>query len=93
MLILSVVTDEEDHPLESGRRLSIGTNCQARVEGPKHHEHEDVLRCVQQAVDDANWTIDQDEFDDFLALKTDLEFSAVSRGFAGGFGSKFLFRP
>ena len=50
----SQCSDEEDHPLEnedeSGRRLSIGTICQARVEGPIHHQHEDVLRYVQQAL-------------------------------------------
>ena len=58
MLSLSAVTDEEGHPLEnedeSGRRLCEywGTIFQARQEGPSHHQHEDILRYVQQAPDD-----------------------------------------
>ena len=50
VLTLSVVTDEERHPLEneddSGRRVCEyrGTSFQARQEGPKHHQHEDILR-------------------------------------------------
>ena len=56
-----------------------------------------VFRYVQQATDDINWTIGQDEFDDFLALKTDSApgldgISFCVHRFAGGFGSKFLFR-
>ena len=49
VLSLSAVTDEEGHPLEnedeSGRRLCEywGTIFQARVEGPRHHQHEDIL--------------------------------------------------
>ena len=39
--------------------------------GPRHHQHEDILRYVHQAADDINWTIDQAEFDDLLALKKD----------------------
>ena len=42
---------------------------QAREEGPRHHQHEDVLRYVQQAPDDICWTIDQAEFDDLLCIK------------------------
>ena len=42
-----------------------------RVEGPRHHEHEDILRYVQQAPDDIRWTIDKTEFDDLIALKKD----------------------
>ena len=41
-----------------------GTIFQAREEGPRRHQHEDILRYVQQAPDDTNWTIDQAEFDD-----------------------------
>ena len=26
----------------------------------RHHQHEDILRYVQQAPDDISWTIDQD---------------------------------
>ena len=41
------------------------------MEGPRHHQHEDTLRYVQQAPDDIRWTTDQAEFDDLLALKKD----------------------
>ena len=74
MLTLSVVTDEEGHPLEneddSGGRLCEywGNTFQARQEGPRHHQHEEILRFVQQALDHINWTVDQAEFDDFFAL-------------------------
>ena len=77
VLSLSAVTDEEGHPLEnedeSGRRLCgyWGTIFQARMEGPRHHQHEDILRYAQQALDDIRWTMDQAEFDDLLALKKD----------------------
>ena len=52
---------------------------------------------MQQATDDINWTMDQDEFDDFLALKTHSVPvpDGISYGvhrFAGSFGPKFLFR-
>ena len=69
---------------------------QAREEGPRHHQHEDILRYVQQAPDDISWTIDQAEFDDLPALKK--ESAPGSDGIlhgvcrcAGGLGSKFLF--
>ena len=77
VLSLSAVTDEEGHPLEnedeSGRRLCEYwcTIFQAREEGPRHHQHEDILRFVQHALDDISWTIDQAEFDELLALKKD----------------------
>ena len=77
MLSLNAVTDEEGHPLEneneSGRRLCEywRTIFQASEEGPRHHQHEDILRYAQQAPDDISWTIDQAEFDDLLALKKD----------------------
>ena len=48
-----------------------GTIFQARVEGPRHHQHEEILRYVQKAPDDIRWTIDQTEFDDLLASKKD----------------------
>ena len=63
VLRLSTVTDEEGHPLEnedeSGRRLCeyLGSIFQARVEGPGHHQYEDILRYVQNAPDDIRWTI------------------------------------
>ena len=102
MLTLSAVTDEEGHPLEneddSGRRLGEywGTIFQAREEGPRHHQHEEILRFVQQAPDGINWTIDQAEFDDLLASKKDSAPGpdGIPYGVyrcAGGLGSKFLF--
>ena len=77
LLCLNAVTDEDGHPLEnddeSGRRLceywvSI---FQARVEGPRHHQYENILRYVQKAPDDIRWTIDRTEFDEIIALKKD----------------------
>ena len=70
---------------------------QAREEGPRHHQHEEILRFVQQAPDGINWTIDQAEFDDILALKTDSAPGPDGSPYgvyrcAGGLGSKFLFR-
>ena len=73
-----------------------GTIFQARVEGPVHHQCEDILRYVQQAPDVIRWTFDETEFDDLLALK---KYSApgpdgIPYGAcrcAGGWGSKFLF--
>ena len=58
MLCLHAVTDEDGHPLEneneSGRRLCEywGTFFQARVEGQRHHQYENILRYVQKARDD-----------------------------------------
>ena len=99
---LSAVTDEEGHPLEkedeSGRRLCEywETIFQARVEGPKHHQHEDILRYVQQAHDDFRCTIDKTEFADLLALKKDSAPGpdGIPHGAyrcAGGLGSQCLF--
>ena len=102
VLSLSAVTDEEGHILEnedeSGRRLCDywETIFQAREEGPRHHQHEDILRYVQQAPDDISWTIDQAAFDDLLALKKDSApgpdgIPSGAYKCAGGLGSKFLF--
>ena len=77
VVCLSAVTDEEGHPLEnedeSGRRLCEywGSIFQARVEGPRHHQYEDILRYVQKAPDDIHWTIDKTEFDELIAIKKD----------------------
>ena len=73
VLSLHAVTDEEGHPLEnedeSGRLCEFSeTIFQAREESPRHHQHEEFLRYVQQASDDISWTIDQA---DLLALKKD----------------------
>ena len=102
MLTLSAVTDEEGHRLEnedeSCRRLCEywGTIFQARQEGPRHCQHEEILRFVQQAPDGINWTIDQAEFDDILASTKDSAPGPVGSPYgvyrcAGGLGSKFLF--
>ena len=77
VLSLSALTDDEGHPLENddefGRRLCDywGTIFQAREEGPRHRQHEEILRYVQHAPDDISWTTDQAKFDDLLALKKD----------------------
>ena len=73
----SFVTDEDGNPLEnedeSGRRLCEywRTIFQARVEGPRHHQYEDILRFVQKTPDDNRWTIDKTEFDELIAMKKD----------------------
>ena len=61
-----------------------------------HHQHEDILRYVEQALDDIRWTVDQAEFDDVLALKKDSApgpdgLPSGAYRCAGGLGSKFLF--
>ena len=72
VLTLSALTDEEGHPLDNeddcGRRLCEywGTIFQARDEGPRHYQHENLLRFVQHAPDDIRWTIDKTEFDELL---------------------------
>ena len=77
VLCLSAVTDEEGRPLEneddSGRRLCEygGSIFQARIEGPRHHQYENILRYVHYASDDIRWTIDRTEFDELIALKKD----------------------
>ena len=60
--------DNED---ESGRRLCEywGTIFQARVEGPTHHQYEDIVRFVQKAPDDIRWTIEKTEFDELIAMR------------------------
>ena len=52
--------------------VSIGdTIFQARVEGPTHHQYEDILRYVQKAPGDIHWLIDRTEFDELIAMKKD----------------------
>ena len=102
MLCLHAVTDEDGHHLEtedeSGRRLCEywGTVFQARVEGQRHHHHENILRYVQKAPDDIRWEIDRNEFDELMATKK--ESAPGPDGIpcslyrcAGGLGSQFLF--
>ena len=83
---------------ESGRRPCEywSSTFQARVEGPRHHQYENILRYVQKAPDDIRWTIDRTEFDELIALKKDsapgpdgIPYGAYRR--AGGLGSQFLF--
>ena len=83
-LTLSVVTAEEDDPLEnedeSGRRLCeyLRTIFQAREEGPRHHQDDEISRIVQQAPDDINLTVDNAEFDDLLALKKETQLLTLT---------------
>ena len=102
VLSLSEVTDEEGHPLEnedeSGRRLCEywGSTFQARVEGPRHHQYDDILRFVQKAPDDIRWTIDKTEFAELIAMKKDSAPGpdGIPYGVcrcAGGLASQFLF--
>ena len=68
MLCLHAVTDEDGHHLEnedeSSRRLCDYwcTIFQARAEGPRYHQYENILRYVQKAPDDIRWVIDKNEF-------------------------------
>ena len=102
MLCLSAVTDEDCHRLESedesGRRLCEYWRSifQARVEGPRHHQYEDILRYVEKAPDDIRWTIDRTEFDELIAMKKDSApgtdgIPCGACGCAGRLGSQFLF--
>ena len=58
MLCLHAVTDDDGHPVgnedESGSRLCEywGSTFQARAEGPRHHQFENLLQFVQKAPDD-----------------------------------------
>ena len=58
---------------ESSRRLCEYWRSifQARVEGPRHHKYDDILRYVQKAPDDIRWIIDRTEFDELIAMKKD----------------------
>ena len=83
---------------ESGRWLceNWGSIFQARVEGSRHDQYENILRYVQKAPDDIRWTIDRTEFDHFIALKKDSARGPDSISYgacrcAGGLGSEFLF--
>ena len=42
----------------------MGSIFQARLEGPRHHQNENILRCVQKAL-----TTSVNEFDELIALK------------------------
>ena len=70
MLCLLAATDEDGHPLEngdeSGRRPCDywSTIFQARAEGPRHHQYENIP-------DDIRWVIDKNEFDELMAAEKD----------------------
>ena len=96
------VTDDDGHPLEnedeSGRRLCEywSSTFQARAEGPRHHQFENLWQYVQKAPDDISWVIDRNEFDELIALKKEsapgpdgIPYGACRC--AGGLGSQFLF--
>ena len=51
--------------------LGGGSIIQAHVEGPRHHQYDNILRYVQKAPDDIRWTIDRTELDELIALKKD----------------------
>ena len=102
VLCLNAVTDEDGHLLEnedeSGRRRCEcwGSIFQARVEGPRHHQYEDIQRYVPKAPDDIRWTTDRTEFDELLALKKDSATGSDGIPYgayrcAGGLGSLFFF--
>ena len=44
-----------------------GTIFQARAEGPRHHQYENIVQHVQKALGDIRWVIDQNEFDELVA--------------------------
>ena len=76
--------------------MHIGRLFQTREEGPRNLHHEEILRFVQQALDDINWILDQAQFYDLLASKKDSApgHDGTPHGIyrcAGGLGSKFLF--
>ena len=66
MVCLHALLENED---ESGRRLCEhwSTIFQARAEGPRHHQYENILRYVQKATDDIRWESDRNEFDELMA--------------------------
>ena len=73
-----------------------GSIFQACIEGPRHHQYENIFRYVQKAPDDIRWTIDRTEFDELISLKTGsapgpdgIPYGAYLC--AGGLGSQFLF--
>ena len=69
---------------------------QARVEGQRHHQYENILRYIQKAPDDIREEIDRNEFDELMATKKESAPGpdVISYSFyrcTGGLGSQFLF--
>ena len=96
VLCLSAVTDEEGHPLENEDDQVEGFVCIGEPFFQRHHQHEEILRYVQQAPDDIRWTIDRTEFDKLIVRKKDsapgpdgIPYGAYKC--AGNLGSQFLF--
>ena len=83
---------------EEGFVSIAGTIFQARVEGPRHHQYEDILRYVQQAPDDIRWTIDQSELDELTCHEERFftwprsEFHTALTDVRCDLGSQFLFK-
>ena len=83
--------NQEEGPVSTGVPFF-----QARVEGPRHHQYESILRYVQKAPDDIRWTIDRTEFNELVAVKKDsapgLDGSPYgAKKCAGSLVSQFLF--
>ena len=77
--------------------VSIGRSTfHDRVEGPRNHQYEDILRYVQKAHGDISWNIDRAEFDELITIKKDSAPGpdGIPHGIhkcAGGLGSQFLY--
>ena len=101
VLTLSALTDEEAIPWRMKMTL-VEDSVSIGEPFSKHVRKEQGITimnrfCDQQAPDGINWTIDQAEFDDLLALKKDSAPGpdGIPYGVyrcAGGLGSKFLYR-
>ena len=102
MHCLHGIMNEDGHPLENedesgGRLCDFGcTTFQARAEGARQHQYENILQYVQKAPDDIRWVIDQNEVDELMAAQK--EFAPGPDGIpysfcrcAGGLGSRILF--
>ena len=73
-----------------------GSTFQAGVEGPRHHQFENLLQHVQKAPDDIRWVIDRTEFDELIVMKKDSApgpdgICMALVGVQGGLGSQFFF--
>ena len=73
-----------------------GSIFQARVEGPRHHQFENLVQYVQKVPDDIRRVIDWTEFDELIAMKKDSapRPDGIPHGAhrcAGGLGSQFRF--
>ena len=75
MLCFHVVTDEDGHPLENedeSGRILCEYWCkifEERVEGERHHCHETLLGYFQKALDEKQWEIAKNEFDEIMATQ------------------------